>query len=601
MNRSLQHLNPFSMRARRSDASKQRDRALRPLVDGLEQRELLSTVKVSGQANIYGAGLKNPPAPGGGGGGVLPVPVSLSVLGSPKSVVFPTATGTVSGWAARGGYNGPDGGSYWGGVTNVPAWKGISGIQDNHTTMFLVGVFLGPNGQPAKAPANLNVTNGHNVASVSPLIGQQFFIGDGRTNAGALQSFNVPTGATSLYLGFAESFGFGNPNLQPGYYDDNGGMLTVDVESSSALPDVVMDSVTTTDARTVTATYDVKAADIKQPLTFNIYRSSSATSYSSSDLIATDTLSATDTADLSAGHHQVKLTVYYASDMAPDPHRPFTIVVANPGKTFQEQNYANDTAYFQKFVLGIVSHGYILPSSNPNGLTPDWELTMANTLKSVDGYNQVIAFNWVKASGDPRSNQAVFAGATLANQVAVAATKLESTHTGDVVDMHFIGHSRGSVVISQAIQDLMKANQSLIQGSFIRMTMLDPHPATNYTTPYYNASAIGSISLLKQIISFQTAAVDPPVVVPMAVNYAEVFFQHTSASAFTGVTNIEGYVNLWGQGNDGSIVNNSSVNIAFHPPLTSKTYAGIGPIGHYEVHDYYQKFVVDYGLSLRYT
>src|SRR5205823_1115043 len=97
-------------------------------------------------------------------------------------VDFPAVSGLVSGWAAAGGYNGPDGGPYWGGVTIVPAWKGISGIRDDHATMFLVGVFLGPNGQPAHAPPSLNVSGANSVASSSPLLGQQFFVGDGRTS-----------------------------------------------------------------------------------------------------------------------------------------------------------------------------------------------------------------------------------------------------------------------------------------------------------------------------------------------------------------------------------------------------------------------------------
>ena len=208
-----------------------RSHAQHPSVDGLERRELLSTVMVYGTSNIYGAGLASPPAPGNGGGGVLPTPISLSALGSAKVIDFPTVTGTVSGWAAQGHYNGPDGGTAWGGVTNVRAWKGISGIQDNNRTMFLVGVFLGPNGQPATAPPTLNVTNANSIASFSPLMGQQFFIGDGRTSSQALQTFNVPAGATRLFLGFAESYGFGNPNLLPGFYSDNGGALAVDVES----------------------------------------------------------------------------------------------------------------------------------------------------------------------------------------------------------------------------------------------------------------------------------------------------------------------------------------------------------------------------------
>jgi choice-of-anchor C domain-containing protein len=51
-----------------------------------------------------------------------------------------------------------------------------------------------------------------------------------------LQAFNVPARATRLYLGFAESWGFGNPNLYPGFYSDNGGTLTVAVEAAPVTP-----------------------------------------------------------------------------------------------------------------------------------------------------------------------------------------------------------------------------------------------------------------------------------------------------------------------------------------------------------------------------
>ena len=148
----LCNLNPFSSHARGLAAARRWSRIRRPSLDGLERRVLLSSVEVSGEANIYGAGLTVPPDPGGGGGGVLPVKVTLSALGNPQIVDFPSATGTVSGYAAEGGYNGPDGGPYWGGVTDVPAFGGISGVEDTAATMFLVGVFLGPSGQPGTPP-----------------------------------------------------------------------------------------------------------------------------------------------------------------------------------------------------------------------------------------------------------------------------------------------------------------------------------------------------------------------------------------------------------------------------------------------------------------
>jgi hypothetical protein len=178
-------------------------------------------VTVSGKANIFGAGLAVPPSPGGGGGGLPPAVIELSRLQNPKRISFSNISGTVSGWAARGGYTGPDGGRNWGGSTLIPAWRGISGAR--HDT-----VFLGPNGQPASAPPTLNLSNGNFSASSSPVLGQQFFVGDGKTGSGTLQVFYVPAGATRLYLGFAEGLEF-RKNRLPGFYNDNGGVISATV------------------------------------------------------------------------------------------------------------------------------------------------------------------------------------------------------------------------------------------------------------------------------------------------------------------------------------------------------------------------------------
>jgi len=201
-------------------------------VEWLDERLVPTVVSVSGQSNIYAAGLPAaflPPSPAGGG--VRPREVSLAALGYPAKLTFPAVTGAVSGWAAAGGYNGPDGGKSWGGKTAVPALGGISGIRNDNATMFLVGVFLGPTGQPAKAPPSLDATRANTAATSSPALGQQFFLGDGKTKAGVLQTVTVPAGATTLYLGFAEGWGFGL-GRQPGFYADNGGALKVDVRAA---------------------------------------------------------------------------------------------------------------------------------------------------------------------------------------------------------------------------------------------------------------------------------------------------------------------------------------------------------------------------------
>jgi hypothetical protein len=91
--------------------------------------------------------------------------------------------------------------------------------------MFLVGVFLGATEPADPAPSILDFTSNADFTSLSPLIGQTFFIGDGASNTGfggngPRQEFVVPNGATRLYLGFADAYAFVG---DPGYYSDNGG------------------------------------------------------------------------------------------------------------------------------------------------------------------------------------------------------------------------------------------------------------------------------------------------------------------------------------------------------------------------------------------
>lgn len=92
----------------------------------------------------------------------------------------------------------------------------------------LAGVFLDagvPSGGPA--PATLDFTPaglGIDFLSLSPLLRQVFYIGDGITAGGDFQEFIAPAGATRLFLGIPDGFAFNGP---PGAYDDNDGAYRV--------------------------------------------------------------------------------------------------------------------------------------------------------------------------------------------------------------------------------------------------------------------------------------------------------------------------------------------------------------------------------------
>jgi len=79
----------------------------------------------------------------------------------------------------------------------------------------LIGVFLGP-AQPdlSAAPGivlDFSTAASRDFASLSPLLKQPFYIGDGRRNDGVtLQAFIAPAGATRLFLGTMDGFDWFN-------------------------------------------------------------------------------------------------------------------------------------------------------------------------------------------------------------------------------------------------------------------------------------------------------------------------------------------------------------------------------------------------------
>lgn len=169
-------------------------------------------------------------------GGIAPVAISLNA-GFNRILTFSVVDGTMTfcGGATCGTPN-PDGPAATLPTTNLTPSGKISGINAG-TSGFLAGVFLG-GALPASAPASLDFTAsglGTDFLSLSPLLGQQFFIGNGRTSGNVIQQFLIPDAATVLYLGIADGFGFqGNP----GAYDDNVGTYRATYSiTSSTVPE----------------------------------------------------------------------------------------------------------------------------------------------------------------------------------------------------------------------------------------------------------------------------------------------------------------------------------------------------------------------------
>jgi len=119
---------------------------------------------------------------------------------------------------------GPEGNSPTSSLTSLGDLSGYLGTQGA-----LAGVFLddnNPNGSSPPATLDFSTSASRDFLSLSPGIGQVFFIGDGQTSGGTLQEFVAPTGATRLFFGIPDGFGFNGP---PGAYDDNDGSYRITV------------------------------------------------------------------------------------------------------------------------------------------------------------------------------------------------------------------------------------------------------------------------------------------------------------------------------------------------------------------------------------
>jgi hypothetical protein len=365
----------------------------------------------------------------------------------------------------------------------------------------------------------------------------------------------------------------------------------------SAAPDIALTFATTTDARTVSINYTINNASLAgQTVSFNIYRSAAYDSLSGARLIGTATIPGSDSSDLSQGSHsgvQLVLTGpngQPVTALTPNTALPFIVVDAT---------LDGSTASFETHVLGVIAHGLELdPLLWLLNQVPAWETQLAGALQS-DGYQAVIPFNWVFLSILPSPLALEMASNQLHQQVVTEADQLAGQHPGDVVDINFIGHSRGTVVISQVLQDLVGTSDPALRGGYMQMTLLDPHPAnpfismSNWDTfiPLANDLAV-------LVISYELVVLDPRVVVPPNVMQTQLFDEQTPAGQLGFSDLIEVLFNTWGQ--TASALINQSAQPIQEKNLTNVTAPGIGLIGHTEVHDWYLANVVDTNETFSY-
>jgi len=78
----------------------------------------------------------------------------------------------------------------------------------------LIGIFMDDD-VPTKTAAppvalDFSTTGSRNFTQLAPALKQPFFIGDGRTSTGEVQSFAIPSGTTRLFIGTMDSFEWNN-------------------------------------------------------------------------------------------------------------------------------------------------------------------------------------------------------------------------------------------------------------------------------------------------------------------------------------------------------------------------------------------------------
>ncbi len=190
---------------------------------------LAQTVSVDARSSVFDAGRATALL-----GSAQPVSIALPD-GCIRFVEIPTVSGEIKAFLTSLP-GGADGNANYPTVnTNINPAQGISGAH-HPRVMALLGVFTTDAEPQPPSPHTVDFLSfGVDFPQITPELHQVFWIGDGRTDADAIQRFAVPEGATRLYLGFADAPNFrGDPT--PGSYADNTGSLSVTVASTIVQP-----------------------------------------------------------------------------------------------------------------------------------------------------------------------------------------------------------------------------------------------------------------------------------------------------------------------------------------------------------------------------
>ncbi len=334
-------LNSPRRRTRKSSRlSRPRASARLALFEPLEDRRLLA-LTVFGTSDPWLAGMPNGATASGGS----TAPANSPILAGSAVTAGQVFTFSATGLAAHGAglFSGPDGRP---GVifshTGTPS-NGIGGYTGQINA--LVGVFLNDS-QPntTGTPPALNFSSNMNFTSLSPQLKQPFFIGDGKTSGNVIQQFVAPAGATRLFLGMFDAYGYSN----------NLGSFTVNVGSPNSTPIVRAGAaaVTANEGGSVSNTGTFSDQDGNSTVTMSasvgtVTQNSSAGTWSWSlnaadgpasgfvTITARDNQNAAATATFSYSVNNIAPTISLSGNATVDEGSPYTLnlgVVTDPGQ-----------------------------------------------------------------------------------------------------------------------------------------------------------------------------------------------------------------------------------------------------------------------------
>lgn len=343
---------------------------------------------------------------------------------------------------------------------------------------------------------------------------------------------------------------------------------------------------TTPDARAIDVEYTVDSAWTARDVTFRVYRSARSEPDDKPPVVE-------QTLRIPAGPVTApkKLRIVDSADLAPDPNRPYVIVVA-------EQSRHESSAWFQKHLVGVLVHGYTFRKAYEvarflnagaglrmadwlfkNEDVEPWQALLEGTLEAACYSPATFAFNWRHASIQAMSTElSRQARDRLYPRIVSTVTGLVQAHAGDVVDLHLIGHSRGAVMVSQALLAAAAAPNPALRGGYVIATLLDPHPANNtfgVQEDYAPANPLSN-TVFHSYREFQDSARDPAIQLPAGAGLREVtvLFQKNTVDQFlanppltgNGWDSVADYASafwLWGlSGDNVQIINNSRVRIS---------------------------------------